>query len=116
MDQRQTLDGGGNFESDGEQPLLSGDVLVFDRGQKCWNGPSRTLRVALACGPEDVLSAVEEPETCAYTAVLETPAACTAHMKSDLLRRVAGTTSEAGVDDVKSVEFRNADEGVEDEL
>lgn len=106
MDMGQTIDG------DGEQPLLSGDLLVFDRGLKCWNGPSRSLRVALACGPEDVLSAVEEPETCAYTAVMETPAACTAHMQSDLL----GRDNEAVVDDVISVEFRNTNEGVEDEL
>lgn len=106
MDMRQSIDG------DGEQPLLSGDVFVFDRGLKCWNGPSRSLRVALACGPEDVLSAVEEPETCAYTAVMETPAACTAHMKSDLL----GRDNNAAVDNVVPVEIRNADEGVEDEL
>lgn len=68
--------------------MLSGDVFVFDRGQRCWNGPSRSLRVELACGPEDVLSAVAEPETCAYTAVLETPAACSPGLKDALLASV----------------------------
>lgn len=74
-------------EGDGSDAmkLLSGEVLVFDRGQRCWNGPSRTLRVALACGQEDILTNVAEPETCTYTAVLETPGACSPGMTGDLL-------------------------------
>ncbi|CAN0474883.1 unnamed protein product, partial [Ectocarpus sp. 8 AP-2014] len=67
-----------------QQLILSGDVLVFDRGQKCWNGPARSLRVALACGTEDSLSAVTEPETCTYEAVLETPGACSSAQRDAL--------------------------------
>ncbi|CAM9399155.1 unnamed protein product [Ascophyllum nodosum] len=118
-DQKHLLeDSGARSEDDGDQPLLSGDMLVFDRGQKCWNGPARSLRVALACGPDDVLSAVEEPETCAYTAVLETPAACSADMKNVLLRGATGTRSAAKGDSegTASDKFRSIDQGIEDEL
>lgn len=65
--------------------LFNGEVLVFDHGQRCWNGPARSLKVSLACGQEDILSTVAEPETCSYTAVLETPAACSPGLKDILL-------------------------------
>lgn len=74
----------------GGEHLLSGEVLVFEKGQRCWNGPSRSLRVSLACGPNDVLSTVAEPETCAYTAVLETPAACSPTLRKALLAEAGG--------------------------
>ncbi|CAM9357852.1 unnamed protein product [Ectocarpus sp. 13 AM-2016] len=77
-----------------QQLVLSGDVLVFDRGQKCWNGPARSLRVALACGTEDSLSAVTEPETCTYEAVLETPGACSSAQRHALIASVAGGAGE----------------------
>lgn len=70
--------------------LFTGETLVFDRGQRCWNGPARSLRVSLACGPEDILSTVAEPETCAYTAVLETPAACVSGFREALLAEAGG--------------------------
>ncbi|KAG7386991.1 hypothetical protein PHYPSEUDO_014867 [Phytophthora pseudosyringae] len=51
--------------------------LKFSKGQKCWNGPNRSLTVRLECGPEPMeLSDIEEPSTCVYTAKLRTPAAC----------------------------------------
>lgn len=104
---RQAVDGGSETNL-----LLSGDVLVFDRGQKCWNGPARSLRVALACGPEDVLSAVAEPDTCAYTAILETPAACSPGLKDALLRSCrAGRGGDTDGDG-----FDNARDGVMNEL
>lgn len=100
---------------DGQQLILSGDTLVFDKGQKCWNGPARSLRVALACGPEDELSAVAEPETCTYTAVLETPAAC-----SPALRDALVASSRVGEEEEEKEEgggaSRRADAGVEGEL
>ncbi|CAN0048775.1 unnamed protein product [Ectocarpus sp. 12 AP-2014] len=91
-----------------QQLVLSGDVLVFDRGQKCWNGPARSVRVALACGTEDSLSAVTEPETCTYEAVLETPGACSSAQRDALIASVAGGAGE---------DLRRADgAGVRDEL
>lgn len=97
----------------GEHPLLSGDVLVFDRGQKCWNGPTRSLKVELACGMEEILSAVTEPETCTYTAVLETPAACSLEMRNALL---AGSSGVGGSDGSAGLGVTAADKGSQDEL
>ncbi|POM76280.1 Glucosidase [Phytophthora palmivora] len=52
--------------------------VTFSKGQKCWNGPNRSLTVKLECGPEPMeLYDVEEPSTCVYTAKLRTPAVCT---------------------------------------
>ncbi|KAG7397667.1 hypothetical protein PHYBOEH_000353 [Phytophthora boehmeriae] len=51
--------------------------LKFSNGQKCWNGPNRSMTVKLECGPSPmVLYEVEEPSTCVYTAKLRTPAVC----------------------------------------
>lgn len=94
--------GGAEKNHDGDL-ILSGDTLVFEKGQKCWNGPARSLRVALACGSADLLSSVAEPETCTYTAVLETPAACSSALRDALVAssRVgegAGRRADAGVE------------------
>jgi hypothetical protein len=51
-------------------------VMVYEGGSHCWQAPARNTQVTLKCGPDTVLSQVEEPSRCAYTAVLETPAAC----------------------------------------
>ena len=95
--------------------ILSGDVLVFDRGSKCWNGPARSLRVALACGPEEVLSDVAEPETCTYTAVLETPAACSPGLKEALLASSVATGRSGGGGGGGGYRL-STDLGLEDEL
>ena len=42
----------------------------------CWNGPARSLTLTFECGSTDALSNVDEPEKCAYTARMTTPAAC----------------------------------------
>lgn len=54
-----------------------GTFVEFTGGDKCWNGPQRSLKVALECGalPAE-LYAVDEPATCVYTAKLRTPVAC----------------------------------------
>lgn len=77
-------------------------LMQFDNGQKCWNGPKRcdtmstpsstracqfakcllccvfrSVRVKLACGVEDAIVQVEEPNTCEYEMTVETPLACT---------------------------------------
>ena len=51
-------------------------TMLFTNGQTCWNGPARTMTVKLVCGPEEVLSSVDEPSKCEYTAKMTTPAVC----------------------------------------
>ncbi|GMF38329.1 unnamed protein product [Phytophthora fragariaefolia] len=53
------------------------EEIKFSNGQKCWNGPNRSLTVKLECGPEPMeLFNIEEPSTCVYSAKLRTPAVC----------------------------------------
>lgn len=106
------IDHGG--ADDDDNLILSGETLVFEKGQKCWNGPTRSLRVALACGPEDRLSSVAEPETCTYTAVLETPAACSPALRDALVASSRVGEEEAGKG--QGEEARRANAGVEGEL
>lgn len=46
------------------------------QGQACWQGPARSIRVDLTCGPVTKLTAVDEPSRCTYTAAMMTPALC----------------------------------------
>ena len=51
--------------------------MVFGHGEWCAAGRRhREIRVRLACSIDEQLVAVDEPETCRYTATLETPLAC----------------------------------------
>ncbi|XP_047321609.1 glucosidase 2 subunit beta-like [Impatiens glandulifera] len=51
-------------------------VMVFSNGDKCWNGPDRSLKVRLRCGLKNDVTDVDEPSRCEYVALLSTPAVC----------------------------------------
>ncbi|KAH6823714.1 calmodulin-binding protein [Perilla frutescens var. hirtella] len=51
-------------------------VMQFLNGDKCWNGPDRSLKVRLRCGLKNELTDVDEPSRCEYLAFLATPALC----------------------------------------
>ncbi|KAJ8635151.1 hypothetical protein MRB53_009418 [Persea americana] len=51
-------------------------IMQFSSGDKCWNGPDRSLKVRLRCGLKNELADVDEPSRCEYVAVLSTPALC----------------------------------------
>ncbi|XP_010249817.1 PREDICTED: glucosidase 2 subunit beta-like [Nelumbo nucifera] len=51
-------------------------VMVFSNGDRCWNGPDRSLKVKLRCGLNNELADVDEPSRCEYMAILSTPAVC----------------------------------------
>lgn len=50
--------------------------LVYNHGQKCWNGPERSGRVDLECGKENELLAVREAQKCEYVFRVKSPLAC----------------------------------------
>ncbi|KAM5582213.1 glucosidase 2 subunit beta [Rosa sericea] len=51
-------------------------VMIFANGDKCWNGPDRSLKVRLRCGLKNEVADVDEPSRCEYIALLSTPAIC----------------------------------------
>ena len=64
---------------DGDGENAAGVVarrLSFKDGERCWNGPARSMTVSLTCGAAPRLFAVTEPSRCEYAAVLATPAVC----------------------------------------
>uniref|UniRef100_A0A5B6ZJ87 Glucosidase 2 subunit beta n=1 Tax=Davidia involucrata TaxID=16924 RepID=A0A5B6ZJ87_DAVIN len=50
--------------------------MQFSNGDKCWNGPDRSLKVKLRCGLKNEVTDVDEPSRCEYLALLSTPAVC----------------------------------------
>ncbi|EOA14720.1 hypothetical protein CARUB_v10028007mg [Capsella rubella] len=51
-------------------------LMSYTNGDKCWNGPDRSLKVKLRCGLKNELMDVDEPSRCEYAAILSTPARC----------------------------------------
>ena len=52
-------------------------ALKYENGQHCWNGPSRSTTVILACAEKDEIWKIAEEEKCVYRMEVGTPAACT---------------------------------------
>lgn len=50
--------------------------MLFSNGDRCWNGPDRSLKVKLRCGLKNELTDVDEPSRCEYVALLSTPSVC----------------------------------------
>nr|XP_015802457.2 glucosidase 2 subunit beta isoform X1 [Nothobranchius furzeri] len=50
--------------------------MVYENGEPCWQGGSRTTTVTLTCGTETALRSVKEPSKCQYIMDFQTPVAC----------------------------------------
>lgn len=48
----------------------------YEGGIQCWNGPTRSAVINIACGVEDKVTMVTEPSKCEYVYDFITPAAC----------------------------------------
>ncbi|KAE8902316.1 hypothetical protein PF005_g11238 [Phytophthora fragariae] len=63
------------------------EEIKFSNGQKCWNGPNRSMTVKLECGPEPMeLFNIEEPSTCVYSATLRMPAVCSEESRERIMK------------------------------
>ncbi|ORY17845.1 glucosidase II beta subunit-like protein-domain-containing protein [Clohesyomyces aquaticus] len=51
-------------------------VMKFENGQHCWNGPSRSTMVVLACAERDEIWKVAEEEKCVYRMEVGSPSVC----------------------------------------
>ena len=51
-------------------------ALRYENGQHCWNGPSRSTLVVLACAEENEIWKIVEEEKCVYRMEVGTPAVC----------------------------------------
>jgi protein kinase C substrate 80K-H len=51
-------------------------VMKFENGQHCWNGPSRSTTVVMACAETDEIWKIAEEEKCVYRMEVGTPAVC----------------------------------------
>lgn len=50
--------------------------LIYNHGQRCWNGPERSGRVDVECGIENELLSVREAQKCEYVFRIRSPLAC----------------------------------------
>lgn len=67
----------GSIPADGKG-LGTGErlILKYENGQGCWNGPSRSTRVYLACSENDEVWKISESEKCVYRMEVGTAAVC----------------------------------------
>merc|ERR1712176_1338844 len=63
-------------QKEGSSSTKLGKFMEFDDGQKCWNGPKRSLAITFRCSAESEIVYVNEPSTCKYVMTFETPLAC----------------------------------------
>ncbi|KAL9276754.1 hypothetical protein ACSQ67_025767 [Phaseolus vulgaris] len=63
-------------------------IMFFSNGDKCWNGPDRSLKVKLRCGLKNEITDVDEPSRCEYVALLSTPALCQEERLKELQHRL----------------------------
>jgi protein kinase C substrate 80K-H len=62
-----------------EKTTTSDGILMLHKmtgGQKCWNGPERTANIKIACGSENKIVKVSEPQKCTYEFNMLSPAVC----------------------------------------
>ena len=55
--------------------------MLYSKGEKCWNGPDRSIVIHLKCGVEDKIVSAYEPNKCEYAMDFTTPALCRGEVK-----------------------------------
>lgn len=72
----------------------TGFRFFFTEGQKCWNGPERSLTVTVRCGMENEVLSVDEPSVCEYVMDFVSPAACDSAYAKELKLDLEGDDDE----------------------
>eukprot|EP00271_Cylindrocystis_brebissonii_P007742 TRINITY_DN213_c0_g1_i2.p1 TRINITY_DN213_c0_g1~~TRINITY_DN213_c0_g1_i2.p1 ORF type:complete len:631 (+),score=178.41 TRINITY_DN213_c0_g1_i2:227-1894(+) len=72
--------------------------MQFQEGDRCWNGPARSIAVRLECGLSTEIISVEEPSRCEYAAVMTSPTACTEERAQDLEKELQAKLQEINDD------------------
>ena len=57
-------------------------AMQFENGQHCWNGPSRSTTVIMACAETDEIWKVVEAEKCVYRMEVGAAAVCDANLEA----------------------------------
>eukprot|EP01123_Difflugia_compressa_P008990 TRINITY_DN2861_c0_g1_i1.p1 TRINITY_DN2861_c0_g1~~TRINITY_DN2861_c0_g1_i1.p1 ORF type:complete len:472 (-),score=125.61 TRINITY_DN2861_c0_g1_i1:156-1571(-) len=60
-------------------------TMKYDNGERCWNGPDRSISVTFTCGKETQILEVKEPSKCLYSMLLKTPGACKQQRLNELM-------------------------------
>lgn len=60
----------------GKYEKFQDNTLYYTKGDKCWNGPQRSISVKLECGSDNIIKSVSEPSTCVYEMIFITPIVC----------------------------------------
>ncbi|PKA61833.1 hypothetical protein AXF42_Ash008665 [Apostasia shenzhenica] len=68
-------------------------VMLFSNGDRCWNGPDRSLKVRLRCGVKNEVSDVDEPSRCEYLAFMSTPSVCLEDKLKELEQKLGQLTT-----------------------
>lgn len=73
-------------------------IMLFSNGDKCWNGPDRSLKVKLRCGLKNEVTDIDEPSRCEYLALLSTPALCLDDKLKELQEKLESLNREQPVE------------------
>ncbi|XP_057757444.1 glucosidase 2 subunit beta isoform X1 [Arachis stenosperma] len=69
-------------------------VMAFSNGDRCWNGPDRSMKVRMRCGLKNEITDVDEPSRCEYVALLSTPALCKEEKLKELQHKLDSLNSQ----------------------
>ena len=62
--------------------------MKMTKGQRCWNGPDRSLTVHFQCGQENQIMSTSEPSMCEYVMYFKTPGICTTFYDFDTQQHI----------------------------